>query len=50
MVKKPANNVGDPEELGWIPGSGRFLWRKKLQPTPVFLPGESHGKEEPGRL
>ena len=39
MVKNPAKNVGGPEELGWIPGSGRFLWRKKLQPTPVFLPG-----------
>ena len=24
-------------------------WRRKWQPTPVFLPGESHG-EEPGRL
>ena len=25
-------------------------WRKKRQPTPVFLPGESHGQEEPGRV
>ena len=30
--------------MGWIPGSGRFLWRRKWQPTPVFLPGESHGQ------
>ena len=22
-------------------------WRRKWQPTPVFLPGESHGKKEP---
>ena len=21
-----------------------FLWRRKWQPTPVFLPGESHGQ------
>ena len=21
-----------------------FLWRRKWQPTPVFLPGESHGR------
>ena len=26
-----------------IPGLGRFPWRRKWQPTPVFLPGESHG-------
>ena len=38
--KASACNVGD---LGSIPGSGRFPWRRKWQPTPVFLPGESHG-------
>ena len=25
-------------------------WRRKWQPTPVLLPGKSHGREEPGRL
>ena len=25
-------------------------WRRKWQPTPVFLPGELHGQEEPGGL
>ena len=25
-------------------------WRKEWQPTPLFLPGKSHGKEEPGGL
>ena len=25
------------------PGSGRFPWRRKGQPTPVFLPGKSRG-------
>ena len=39
-VKASACNVGD---LGSIPGLGRFPWRRKWQPTPVFLPGESHG-------
>ena len=39
-VKASASNVGDP---GSIPGSG---W----QPTPVFLPGESHGWRSLGRL
>ena len=26
------------------PCVGRILWRKKWQPTPVFLPGKSHGQ------
>ena len=39
-VKASAWNEGD---LGSIPGSGRFPWRRKWQPTPVLLPGESHG-------
>ena len=38
--KASACNVGEP---GLIPGSGRFPWRRKWQPTPVLLPGESHG-------
>ena len=39
---------------GLIPGRGNkvlnavqhglFIWRRKWQPTPVFLPGESHGQ------
>ena len=43
-VKASACNAGD---LGSIPGSGRFPWRSKWQPTPVFLPGESHGRRSP---
>ena len=39
-VKASACNAGD---LGSIPGLGRFPWRRKWQPTPVFLPGEFHG-------
>ena len=27
-----------------IPGWGRFPWRRKWQPTPVFLPGKFHGQ------
>ena len=30
--------------LGWIPGWGRAPGKRKWQPTPVFLPGESHGQ------
>ena len=25
-------------------GVGKILWRRARQPTPVFLPGESHGQ------
>ena len=26
------------------PRVGKILWRRKWQPIPVFLPGESHGQ------
>ena len=39
--KESACQAGD---LGTIPGSGRFPRRMKWQPTPIFLPGESHGQ------
>ena len=38
--KASACSVGDP---GSIPRLGRFPWRRKWQPTPVLLPGKSHG-------
>ena len=28
----------------------QYNWRRKWQPTPVFLPGKSPWAEEPGRL
>ena len=31
------------------PWFGKILWKRKWQPTPVFLPGESHGRGA-GRL
>ena len=39
--KASVYNEGD---LGSIPGSGRFPWRRKWQSTPVLLPGKSHGQ------
>ena len=49
-------NKGDPQMAQWVknlpanagdvssvPGSGRD-WRRKWQPSPVFLPGKSHGE------
>ena len=38
--KESACSAGD---LGLVPELGRLPWRKAWQPTPVFLPGESHG-------
>ena len=38
--KESACNAGD---LGSIPESRRVPWRRKWQPTPVFLPGRAHG-------
>ena len=29
---------------GLTPWVGKTLWRRKQQPTPVFLPGEAHGQ------
>ena len=39
--KESALSVGDP---GSIPGSGRSPGVRKWLPTPIFLPGESHGQ------
>ena len=41
VIKKPPANAGDP---GLISGWGRFPWRRKWQPTPGFVPGESHAQ------
>ena len=38
--KESAYNTGD---LGSIPGSGRFPWRRERLSTPVFWPGEFDG-------
>ena len=41
--KESVCNVGD---LGSIPGLGKIPWRRKWQPTPVFLLRESQWTEE----
>ena len=45
VVKNPPINAGDIRDMGLIPEEGpsrKVLWKKKWQPTPVSLPGESH--------
>ena len=39
--KESAYNVGRP---GLSPLVEKISWRRKWQPTPVFLPGKSHGQ------
>ena len=44
MIKNLPTNTRDVRNMGSIPGLGRFPWSRKWQPTPVFLPGKSHGQ------
>ena len=44
MLKNPPASAEDTRDTGLVPGSGRPPWRRKWQPTPVFLPGKSHGQ------
>ena len=41
VVKNPPANS---EDVGLIPGSGSSPGGRNGNPTPVFLPGESHGQ------
>ena len=41
VVKNPPANAGDARFNPW---AGKILWRRKWQPTPAFLPRESHGQ------
>ena len=43
MVKNLPDNAGDSGEVGSVPG--KMPWRRKWQPTPVFLPGKFHGQK-----
>ena len=39
VVKNLPANAGDIKD--WV---GKIPWRRAWQPTPIFLPGESHGR------
>ena len=43
VIKNPPANAGDIRD-SFDPWLGKIRWRRKWQPTPVFLPGESHGQ------
>ena len=43
VVKNLPASLGD-KKCGFDPWVQKILWRRKWQPTPVFLPGQSHGE------
>ena len=44
VVKSPSASTGDIKRCKFNPWVREIPWRRKWQPTPVFLPGESHHK------
>ena len=42
--KEPVCQCRRHKRHGFNPWLGKIPWRRKWQPTPVFLPGESHGQ------
>ena len=44
VVKNPPANAGAIRKCAFNPWVGKIPWRRAWQPTPVFLPGESHGQ------
>ena len=42
VVKEPTCQCRRPERHKFSPWVGKIPWRRKWQPTPVFLPGKSH--------
>ena len=43
-TNQPWCSVGRSYIRTWIPEDRQHWWRRKWQPTPVFLPGESQGR------
>ena len=50
VKNQPADVGRRHKRCRFDPWVGKMPWRRKWQPTPVFLPGELHGPEEPGGL
>ena len=42
--KEPACQCRRLRNLEFDPWVGKIPWRREWQPTPIFLPGESHGR------
>ena len=50
VVKNPSADAGDVKRLGFGPWVIKIPWRRKWQPTPLFLPEVIPWTEEPGGL
>ena len=44
LVAHTVKHLPTMRRPGFNPWVGRISWRRKWQPTPLFLPGESHGQ------
>ena len=44
LVAQSIENLPSIQETQFNPWVGKIPWKRKWQPTPVFLPGESHGQ------
>jgi len=44
MVKNLPANAGDVKRCRFDSWLGKIPWKRAWQPTPVFLPEESHGQ------
>ena len=45
MVKNLPANGGDIRDCRFDPWVRKTPWRRELLPTPVLLPGETHGQK-----
>ena len=50
MVKKLPDNAEDVKRHRFDLWVKQIPWRRAQQPTPIFLPGESHGQRSLGGL
>ena len=44
LVARMVKNLPAMQEPGFHPGVGKISWRREWHPTPVLLPGKSHGQ------
>ena len=44
VVKNALAHAGDLKRHAFDPWVGKIPWRRAWKPTPLFLPGESHGQ------
>ena len=47
LTKEPTCQCGSPKFHPWV---RKIPWRRKRQPTPVFLPGESQAQRSLGAI